>query len=156
WRSGPARPVRRSSPVSSRSQRCHRISTRRRTCASSPRIPRSESDARSQGRALRASAKTSFLAHARVGSMTTLEPSRDQIEIFVGGMLRHANGDGVVTLRAFYETDSSNPSRITNIKLAASLRFLIEAAEDDARRAANHPKPVVFCPPVATFAPTGR
>jgi hypothetical protein len=31
------------------------------------------------------------------------------------------------------------------------LKFLIEAAEDDARRAANAPKSVVFCPPLATF-----
>src|SRR5262245_58998914 len=32
-----------------------------------------------------------------------------------------------------------------------SLKFLIDVAEDDARRAANAPRPVVFCPPLAIF-----
>src|SRR5262245_29015931 len=86
----------------------------------------------------------------------TLEPNRDQIEIFVQGMFRHCNGGGVVSLRAFYENGDKSSFRITDIKLTGGLPFLIEAAEDDARRAANDPKPVVFCPPVATFAPTGR
>src|SRR5262249_21642075 len=36
------------------------------------------------------------------------------------------------------------------------LPFLIDAALDDARRAATCPKPVVFCPPIATFVPTGK
>jgi hypothetical protein len=89
--------------------------------------------------------------------MTPLEPNRDQIEIFVEGMLRYCGSDGIVSLRAFYEDKNENkPFRINNIKLAGGLPFLIEAAEDDARRAAQFPKPVVFCPPVATFAPTGR
>jgi len=83
----------------------------------------------------------------------TLEPNREQLEIFIQGMLRHCGSDGSVSLRAFYEGDSSKPFRITNISLKGGLRFLMEAAEDDARRAANNPKPVVFCPPVATFRP---
>jgi hypothetical protein len=87
--------------------------------------------------------------------MTTLEPNRNQIEIFVEGMLRHCRKDGVVSLRAFYESEDKS-FRITNVSLKGGLSFLMEAAEDDARRAANHPKPVVFCPPVAVFAPTGR
>jgi Protein of unknown function (DUF3987) len=85
-----------------------------------------------------------------------LEPDRDQLEIFVQGMLRYCGRDGIVSLRAFYESDSAKPFRITDIKLTGGLPFLIEAAEDDARRAANNPKPVVFCPPIAVFAPTGR
>jgi hypothetical protein len=88
----------------------------------------------------------------------TLEPNRDQIEIFVNALLRHCGKDGVVSLRAFFENADKNapPCRITDIKLTGGLPFLIEAAEDDARRAANHPKPIVFCPPVAVFAPTGH
>ena len=35
--------------------------------------------------------------------------------------------------------------------LDGNLKFLIDVAEDDARRAAQFPKPVVFCPPLATF-----
>jgi hypothetical protein len=86
----------------------------------------------------------------------TLEPNRDQLEMFIQGMLRHCGSDGIVSLRAFFEGDSSKPFRITNVSLKGGLPFLMEAAEDDARRAANDPKPVVFCPPVAVFAPTGK
>src|SRR5262249_16868934 len=32
------------------------------------------------------------------------------------------------------------------------LQHLIDVVEDDARRAATNPKPVVFCPPIAIFA----
>jgi hypothetical protein len=83
----------------------------------------------------------------------TLEPNRDQIEIFVQGLFRHCNGDGVVSLRGFYDDGGNTSFRITPISLKGGLPFLMEAAEDEARRAANEPKPVVFCPPVATFKP---
>jgi hypothetical protein len=85
-----------------------------------------------------------------------LEPDRDQLEIFIEALFRHCGKDGVVSLRAFFESDSAKPFRINDIKLTGGLPFLIEAAEDDARRAANEPKPVVFCPPIAVFAPTGK
>jgi hypothetical protein len=90
--------------------------------------------------------------------MPLLEPDVNQIEIFVQGMFRHCGKDGVVSLRAFVENSNKNapPVRITDTKLSGGLRFLMAAAEDDARRAANHPQPVVFCPPVATFLPTGH
>jgi hypothetical protein len=88
--------------------------------------------------------------------MPLLEPNRDQIEIFVEGMFRHCNGDGIVSLRAFYENGAKDSFRITSISLKSGLRFLMDAAEDDARRAANEPQPVVFCPPIATFLPTGH
>src|SRR5215475_9633219 len=87
-----------------------------------------------------------------------LEPNRDQIEIFVEALFRHCatkDGGGIVSLRAFYE-GSDNVARITPTSLKGGLQFLMEAAEDDARRAANSPKPAVFCPPVAVFAPTGK
>src|SRR5215475_12463486 len=83
-----------------------------------------------------------------------LEPDRDQIEIFVEALFRHCatkDGGGIVSLRAFYE-GSNDVARITPTSLKGGLRFLMEAAEDDARRAANTPKPAVFCPPVAVFA----
>jgi hypothetical protein len=85
-----------------------------------------------------------------------LEPNRDQLEIFVEGMFRHCGTDGVVSLRAFFENGAKKPFRITNVPLTGGLPFLIEAAEDDARRAANDPQSVVFCPPVAIFQSTGR
>jgi AAA domain len=89
--------------------------------------------------------------------MTLLEPDRDQIEIFVEAMFRHCAPEGFVSLRAFPEGDGNGKAfRITPIGLVGGLRFLMEAAEDDARRAACNPKPIVFCPPVATFANKDR
>jgi hypothetical protein len=85
-----------------------------------------------------------------------LEPNRDQLEIFIEGIFRHCGSDGVVSLRAFYEDGSRKSFRISDIPLKGGLRFLMEAAEDDARRAAQYPKPVNFCPPLVTFPLNGR
>lgn len=81
-----------------------------------------------------------------------MQPDRDQIEIFVDGLFRHASPQGFVSLRAFYEDDAAKPFRVNPTALVGGLKFLVDVAEDDANRAANHPKPVVFCPPIATFA----
>jgi hypothetical protein len=83
------------------------------------------------------------------------EPSRDELEIFVNAIFRYAGSEGVVSLRSFIEGDAKRPFRISPISLAGGLPFLIDAAEDDARRAAMDPKPVVFCPPLAVFS-SGR
>jgi len=85
-----------------------------------------------------------------------LEPDRDQIEIFTEALFRHVGGQGFVSLRAFYEDDALGPFRITPTSLAGGLKFLVDVAEDDARRAANDPKPVVFCPPIAVFGSKER
>jgi hypothetical protein len=85
-----------------------------------------------------------------------LEPDRDQIEIFVDALFRHAGTEGFVSMRAFFEDDGTKPFRINPTSLAGGLKFLIEVAEDDAGRAANHPKRVVFCPPLAVFANRDR
>ena len=84
-----------------------------------------------------------------------LEPDRDQIEIFVEALFRYAGGDGFVSVRAFLE-DGGAAFRISPVALKGGLRFLIEVAEDDARRAAQFPKPVVFCPPLAVFSNKDR
>jgi hypothetical protein len=81
-----------------------------------------------------------------------LEPNRDQLELFFDALLRHAGSRGFLSFRAFYEGDSKKPFRITPTALNGNFKFLIDVAEDDARRAAQHPKPVVFCPPLAVFA----
>jgi hypothetical protein len=79
-----------------------------------------------------------------------LEPSRGQIEIFVDAIFRHAKA-GFVSLRAFAE-GSNDVFRKTPIRVISNnLKFLCDAVEDDARRAAQFPKPIVFCPPLATF-----
>ena len=85
-----------------------------------------------------------------------LEPDRRQIEIFTAALFCHAGGDGFVSVRAFYEDDSSKPFRITPTSMKGGLAFLNEAAVDDARRAAQDPKKVVFCPPLAVFSSDKR
>ena len=68
-----------------------------------------------------------------------LEPDRDQIEIFVDAIFRHAQA-GVVSLRAFIE-GSNDVFRKTPIKIISNnLKFLCDAVEDDARRAAQIPQ----------------
>jgi Virulence-associated protein E len=81
-----------------------------------------------------------------------LEPDRNQIEMFVNAVFRHAK-KGFVSLRAFIE-GSNTSFRISPVPTTATdfFKFLCNVAEDDARRAANEPSPVVFCPPLATFA----
>lgn len=80
-----------------------------------------------------------------------LEPDRNQLEIFIDALFRHAGDQGFVSVRSFYENDTKS-FRITPASLAGGFKFLVEVAEDDSRRAANEPRPVVFCPPVAIFA----
>ena len=86
----------------------------------------------------------------------SLEPDRNQLEIFVEALFRHCSGDGIVSLRTFFEDGDENdpPYRITAIPLKGGLNFLIDAALDDARRAAQHPRPAVFCPPICAFSST--
>ena len=82
-----------------------------------------------------------------------LDPDRDQIEIFVDAIFRHAGDKGFVAVRSFLEHED-RVFRRSIADLAGGLRFLVDVCEDDARRAAQTPKPVVFCPPLAVF--TGK
>ena len=79
-----------------------------------------------------------------------LEPARDQLEIFVDALFRHAGAEGWVSFRSFVE-GANKLFRLSPTSLASGFKFLVDVAEDDARRAANDPKPVVFCPPLAVF-----
>jgi hypothetical protein len=83
-----------------------------------------------------------------------LEPDRNQLEIFVDATLRHAFGArGFVSVRSFYEDDDDGkPFRITAASPKSGLTYLVTVTVDDARRAAQVPKRVVFCPPIAVFA----
>jgi hypothetical protein len=80
-----------------------------------------------------------------------LEPDRDQLEMFGDALLRHVSNSGYVSVRAFYEDASGKSFRISPASLKGGLKFLFDVLEDDARRAAQSPKPVVFCPPLCTF-----
>jgi RecA-family ATPase len=84
-----------------------------------------------------------------------LEVSRSEIEKFVTSMFRYAGTEGFVSLRAF-EEGNNKVFRINGAGLSGGLPGLIDAAEDDARRAANFPKKVVFCPPIAVFKDKDR
>ena len=79
-----------------------------------------------------------------------LEPDRDQLEIFVDALFRRAGDKGFVAVRSFYEGRDKS-FRLSTANLSGGLQFLVDVREDDARRAAQNPKPIVFCPPVAVF-----
>jgi hypothetical protein len=85
----------------------------------------------------------------------TFEPDVDQIEIFVDALFRYAPTQaplGYISMRAFYDDGGNTLFRITPAQITnGNLKYALEVAEDEARRAANNPKPVVFCPPIAVF-----
>src|SRR5262249_9430259 len=85
--------------------------------------------------------------------MTPLEPDRDQIEQFVNALFRYARVGGFISIRGFYH-DKSEPvwKRPPVVKVESNFNYLIEVAEDYARRAAQVPRPAVFSPIIATFA----
>jgi hypothetical protein len=80
-----------------------------------------------------------------------LAPDREQLSLFVETLFRHASPLGIVSIRSFHEGNSSKKPRISPTRLTGGLKFLVEVAEDDAYRAANHPEAMVFCPPICTF-----
>ena len=81
------------------------------------------------------------------------EPVREQMETFTDALFRHAR-EGFISHRAFVE-GTSKIFRISATPVTRGLSFVVDVAEDHARRAANNPKPVVFCPPICTFL-TGK
>ena len=85
---------------------------------------------------------------------TVLDPDREQIKTFIDVLFRYATPGSYVSLRSFH--DDGIPGKavsIKPIKIASSSREdLIEAAFDEAWRAAHAEKKTVFAPPVATFS----
>jgi hypothetical protein len=79
-----------------------------------------------------------------------LEPDRDQIEQFVDAIFRHAK-EGFVSVRSFYQEDRDRSFSIIPASLTPDRRHLFDTAEDYARRAAQFPEPITFCPPIAVF-----
>jgi hypothetical protein len=79
---------------------------------------------------------------------TLLEPDRNQLEQFTDAIFRHCWGqDGFISLRGF--TQDNEAVLIEGIPVTAGFKFLVDAAEDKARRAANEVQKIVFCPPLA-------
>ena len=88
--------------------------------------------------------------------MMLLEPDRAQLESFVKTLFKYAGSDGFVSMRAFFD-NGNKMFRISPTSLNGGLGFVVDVAEDDARRAANSAKGgVVFCPPIAVFANKDR
>ena len=80
-----------------------------------------------------------------------LKPVREQLATFIHGMFKHATAKTIASMRAFPDIKGHKPFRITPVTVYEGLDHVIEAAVDDARRAAQAPDKVVFCPPIATF-----
>src|SRR5262245_640747 len=75
-----------------------------------------------------------------------LEPDRDQLEIWIDCIFRHAGRVGFVSLRAFEKDNKPFCQKMWGVGLHGGLRNVFDVAEDLARRAANNPSPTVFCP----------
>jgi hypothetical protein len=76
-----------------------------------------------------------------------LEPDRRQIEHFFDALFRHRGTEGFISFRSFYHDDN----KPLLIEVKSGFKYLVDVAEDHARRAANEIKPAVFCPPIALF-----
>jgi hypothetical protein len=86
-----------------------------------------------------------------------LEPDRNQIEQFVDALFRHCGKEGFVSFRSFFDNEiSSKPFLIEAVPTNVGFKYLVDVAEDHARRAANDPKRIVFCPPIAVFNNKGH
>ncbi|WP_372624324.1 DUF3987 domain-containing protein [Falsiroseomonas sp.] len=80
-----------------------------------------------------------------------LQADHEQIARFVSALFRYADDGGFVSMRAFYD-DEQKVFAIEPFCLAGDLGALADAASDLATRAARFHRPVVFAPPIATFA----
>ena len=80
-----------------------------------------------------------------------LEPDRDQLKTFVDAVFRHSGDKGYVSVRSFYD-DEDKLFRRRSVALSHGLKHLVDVVEDEARRAAHHHRPVVFCPPLAVLS----
>ncbi|WP_237214207.1 DUF3987 domain-containing protein [Falsiroseomonas oryziterrae] len=80
-----------------------------------------------------------------------LHADADAIGSFVGALFRYADPDTFASLRAFHDRGNA-VFRIAPHRIGDSLDGLTAVAIGLATEAANAAHPVVFCPPVATFA----
>ena len=84
--------------------------------------------------------------------MTPLAADRTEIERFVTAMFKHADEGTYASLRTFTHNAGDPPVDITGVEInGAGLAPLVQIAFGKASRAARHPEPVVFAPPVCTL-----
>ena len=79
-----------------------------------------------------------------------LEPDREQIEELVDTIFRHAGDDGFIAIRSFIH-DGGAAFNAGAVALNEGHNAVVEVAFRAARHAAQHPRPVVFCPPLAVL-----
>ena len=61
--------------------------------------------------------------------MSMFEPDRDQLEIFVEAIFRHAGGKGWVSFRSFFENNNAKPFRLSPTSLEGGFKFVVDVAE---------------------------
>ena len=78
------------------------------------------------------------------------DPERKQIATLVQTLFKHAAKGTYVSLRSFPDDNSTKPFEINCIQVDDRSR-VVEAAWQQAQRAAKAERKIVFCPPIATF-----
>src|SRR5215218_8999025 len=83
--------------------------------------------------------------------MSRLPVDHSQIEQFVKAIFPYASAGQTISIRTFPEVKAGAPT-ICPVKInGTGLAPVIEEAIRQAQWAADHPKPRVFCPPLAGF-----
>lgn len=83
-------------------------------------------------------------------SLASVMADQEQIGAFADALFRYAEPGSFVSLRAFFD-DGSERFDITPHRLTGDPDELTRAAVPIVNRAACETRPVVFCPPIATF-----
>jgi len=81
-----------------------------------------------------------------------LQVDQAQISRFMSALFRYADEGTFISLRTFDQSDRSIPPIvIRSVKVNGDATKMVAAATADAQRSADHAKPAVFAPPIATF-----
>jgi P4 family phage/plasmid primase-like protien len=89
--------------------------------------------------------------------LSGLPADRDELARFVGALFRHADEGGFVSLRTFEHEPGVPPVEVRAVAVnGEGLGPVIAQAAGAATRAARHPRPAVFAPPVCTFVSDRR
>lgn len=83
-----------------------------------------------------------------------LTADADQIKAFAEALFPYASKGQRISLRAFYE-DRNDSFAIRPMWLGDGLDDVVRMATQMATQAAQSDRPIVFCPPIAGFAPKG-
>jgi hypothetical protein len=82
-----------------------------------------------------------------------LLPDAEKLQRFCAALFKHANPEGIVSLRAFLENAKDEKALFIEPISIGNPQFL-EVVAERAKQAATWEVPAVFCPPVTTFKTT--